>query len=46
VNPGAIMPAYHRVEGLVNVDARWRGRPVLTAQEIEDVVAYLLTLRE
>jgi sulfur-oxidizing protein SoxX len=46
VNPGAVMPAYHRVAGLVNVDPRFRGRPVLTAQEIEDVVAYLLTLRE
>jgi sulfur-oxidizing protein SoxX len=46
VNAGAIMPAYHRVDGLVNVDARFRGRPVLGAQEIEDVVAYLLTLRE
>jgi sulfur-oxidizing protein SoxX len=46
INPGAIMPAYHRVDGLVNVDPRFRGRPVLGAQEIEDVVAYLLTLRE
>ena len=46
LNPGAAMPAYQRVEGLKNVDARYRGRPVLTAQEIEDVVAYLLTLKE
>lgn len=46
LNPGAVMPAYHRVAGLVNVDARWRGQPVLTAQEIEDVVAYLTTLKE
>jgi sulfur-oxidizing protein SoxX len=46
VNPAAIMPAYHRVEGLVNVDPRFRDRPVLSAQEIEDVVAWLMTLRE
>lgn len=46
LNPAAVMPAYHRVEGLVNVDPRWRGQPVLTAQEIEDVVAYLATLEE
>jgi sulfur-oxidizing protein SoxX len=46
VNPRAIMPAYHRIDALVNVDPRFRGRPVLDAQEIEDVVAYLLTLRE
>lgn len=46
LNPGAIMPAYHRVEGLTRVDERWRGQPVLTAREIEDLVAYLATLKE
>jgi sulfur-oxidizing protein SoxX len=46
VNPGAIMPAYHRTEGLLRVDPRFAGRPVLNAQEIEDVVAWLATLRE
>jgi sulfur-oxidizing protein SoxX len=46
VNPAAVMPPYHRVAGLVRVDERYRGRPVLSAQEIEDVVAYLMTLRE
>lgn len=46
VNPAAAMPAYHRAEGLVNVDPRWHGRPVLSAREIEDVVAYLATLKE
>ena len=46
LNPQAVMPAYHRTEGLVRVDARFAGRPVLGAQEIEDVVAYLATLKE
>jgi sulfur-oxidizing protein SoxX len=46
LNPAAVMPAYHRVAGLVNVDPRHRGQPVLTAQEIEDVVAYLATLKD
>jgi sulfur-oxidizing protein SoxX len=46
VNPRAIMPAYHRVSGLTNVDARYAGMPVLGAQEIEDVVAYLASLKE
>lgn len=41
LNPRAIMPAYHRVDGLVRVDPRWAGRPVLDAQAVEDVVAYL-----
>jgi len=40
-----IMPAYYRVEGLHQVAASWRGRPILTAQQIEDVIAYLVTLR-
>ncbi len=46
LNPAAVMPAYHRVAGLANVAPRYRGQPVLTAQEIEDVVAYLATLKE
>jgi sulfur-oxidizing protein SoxX len=46
LNAAASMPPYHRVDRLTHVDERWRGRPVLTAQEIEDVVAYLATLRE
>lgn len=45
VNPQTIMPAYYRVEGLHRVLDRYRGKPVFTAQQVEDVVAYLLTLK-
>jgi len=45
LNPETIMPPYYRVTGLRNVADAYRGRPVLTAQEIEDVVAYLQTLK-
>lgn len=44
-NPEAAMPSYYRVKGLNHVGAPWRGKPILSAQEVEDVVAYLLTLR-
>jgi len=45
-NPGTIMPAYYRVDGLIRVDAAWLGKPILTAEQIEDVVAFLTTLQD
>ena len=46
INPATIMPAYHRSEGLVRVAPAWRDKPVLSEQQIEDVVAFLMTLRD
>jgi sulfur-oxidizing protein SoxX len=46
INPATIMPAYHRTEGLVRVAPAHRGKPVLTAEQIEDVVAFLTTLKD
>jgi sulfur-oxidizing protein SoxX len=46
INPATIMPAYHRTEGLVRVAAAWRGKPVLSPEQIEDVVAFLMTLKD
>jgi L-cysteine S-thiosulfotransferase len=45
LNPDTLMPAYHVAEGLTRVDPAYRGRPILDAQEVEDVVAFLATLR-
>lgn len=45
LNPDTIMPSYYRVEGLHRVAESFRDKPVLTAQQIEDLVAYLGTLR-
>lgn len=46
VNPETIMPPYGTTEGLERVGARWQGETILSGQEIEDVVAFLLTLTE
>ena len=45
-NPDTIMPPYYVVDGLTRVAAPFRGKPLLTAEQIEDVVAFLTTLRE
>jgi sulfur-oxidizing protein SoxX len=45
LNPDTIMPPYYRVEGLMRVSPGFRGKPILTAEQIEDVVAYLMTLK-
>ena len=46
LNSATIMPPYYRVDGLNRVAANFRGKPVLTAEQIEDVVAFLATLRD
>ena len=46
LNPETIMPSYYRLEGLMRVGPAWRGKPILSAEQIEDMVAYLASLRE
>jgi len=46
LNPATIMPSYYRVDGLTRVAPAYQGKPVLTAEQIEDVVAYLMTLKD
>lgn len=45
LNPATIMPPYHKIEGLNRVGAEWRGKPALSAQQIEDIVGYLARLK-
>lgn len=48
LNPDSLMPSFHRVAADPagqRVGSAWRGRPVLTAQQVEDVVAFLRTLK-
>ena len=45
LNAQTIMPPFYRVDGLTRVPAAFRDKPVLTAMEVEDVVAYMMTLK-
>ena len=45
LNPASIMPSYHGDSSRVRVGSQWQGKALLNAQQIEDVVAYLRTLR-
>jgi len=44
-NPNTIMPAYYRSEGLTRVAPKYAGQTILSGQEIEDVIAFLQTLK-
>lgn len=45
INPDSMMPSFYRLEGLNRVRKDVVGKPVLTAEQVEDVVAYLMTLK-
>jgi sulfur-oxidizing protein SoxX len=46
LNAETIMPSYYRIEGLTRVGRSWQDKPILSAEQIEDIVAYLVTLRD
>ncbi len=46
LNPDTIMPPYYRTTGLQHVAKAFEGKTILTAEQVEDVVAYLATLKE
>jgi sulfur-oxidizing protein SoxX len=46
INPMSIMPGFYRDPRLINRPGKqYRGRTFLTAQQVEDVIAYLATLK-
>ena len=46
INPMSIMPGFYRDPHLINRPGeKYRGRTFLTAQQVEDVIAYLATLK-
>ena len=46
INPDSVMPSYYRIDHLSRVAPAQRDKPILEAQDIENVVAFLLTLRD
>ncbi len=44
--PDTIMPGFHRTEGLNRVVKKYEGKPIISAQDVEDVVAFLKTLKD
>jgi L-cysteine S-thiosulfotransferase len=44
-NPGSVMPSVSRTDGLARVAPARAGRPLLDARQLEDLLAYLETLR-
>ena len=46
LNPDTIMPPYYTTDGLKGVAPAFAGKTLLTAEQIEDVVAFLTTLRD
>jgi sulfur-oxidizing protein SoxX len=46
LNPDTIMPPYYRLDGLTRVARNFQGKTILSAEQIEDVVAYLASLKE
>ena len=45
LNPDTIMPAFYKKDGLHRVMKKFQGKTILTAQQVEDVVAYMMTLK-
>ena len=46
LSSATIMPPYYATGGLTRVGRNWSGKPVLNAGQVEDVVAFLATLKE
>ncbi len=46
MNPETVMPAYARTDNLIDVDKRYRGKPILDAQQLADLVAFVVSLKQ
>jgi len=46
LNPETVMPAYARTDNLIDVDERYLGKPILDARQLEDLVAFVASLKQ
>lgn len=45
LNPDTMMPSFYRSTGFHRVQKKWQGKTIISAQEVEDVIAFLTTLK-
>ena len=46
ISPDTVMPSYYMKTGFNRVQKKWRGKTVISAQDVEDILAYLVTLKD
>ena len=46
INPETIMPSYYKKTGFHRVQKKWKGKTVISAKDVEDILAYLITLKD
>ena len=46
LNPDSVMPAFYKVVGLKRVDKKYKEKSILSAQQIQDVISWLATLKD
>lgn len=46
LNPDTMMPSFYRTTGFHRVQKKWQGKTIISAQEVEDVIAFLKTLKK
>jgi sulfur-oxidizing protein SoxX len=46
INPDTLMPSYYKKTGFHRIQKKWKGKTIISAQDVEDILAYLVTLKE
>ena len=46
INPETLMPSYYKKTGFHRIQKKWKGKTIISAQDVEDILAYLNTLKE